>query len=112
MINPIQNTNIQDSNVQNNLNELRRLNCKEQSSDDKLWEAAKGFEAIFVTRLLEQMNDSEMGKGGFLGRSNGEKMYKSMFFQEIGKEIVKNPTASFGMANAVYNRLKNTGQQG
>lgn len=108
MINPIQNVNIQDSNVQNNLNELRRMNQKEQTSDEKLWEAARGFESIFVTRMLEQMNDSEMGKGGFLGQSNGEKMYKSMFFQEIGKEVSKNPTTSFGIANAIYNQMKNS----
>ncbi len=103
---PINATDIQDIQTQNNLNKLRMRNCNVKSNEAKLQEAAQGFEAIFVTKLLSQMNNSSMNNGGFIGNSNSEKTFKSMLFQEIGKEVAK--TSSFGIADAIYNQLKDS----
>ncbi len=103
---PINTTDIQDIQTQNNLNKLRMRNCVVKSDEAKLKEAAQGFEAIFVTKLLNQMNSSSMNEGGFLGKSSSEKTFKGMLFQEIGKEVAK--TSSFGIADAIYNQMKDS----
>ena len=99
-------TDMQDIQTQNNLNQLRRKTCNVKNSEEKLLEAAQGFEAIFVTKLLNQMNSSSMNEGGFLGQSSSQKTFKGMLFQEIGKEVAK--TSSFGIADAIYNQLKDS----
>ena len=103
---PINTTDIQDIQTQNDLNKLRMKNCNVKMGEEKLREAAQGFEAIFVTKLLNQMNSSSMNEGGFMGHSNSEKTFKGMLFQEIGKEVAK--TSSFGIADAIYNQLKDS----
>lgn len=97
---------IQDIQTQNNLNKLRMKTCNVKTGEAQLKEAAQGFEAIFITKLLNQMNSSTMNEGGFIGHSNSEKTFKSMLFQEIGKEAAK--TSSFGIADAIYNQLKDS----
>jgi len=99
-------TDMQDIQTQNNLNQLRMKTCNVKNSEEKLLEAAQGFEAIFVTKLLNQMNSSSMNEGGFLGQSSSQKTFKGMLFQEIGKEVAK--TSSFGIADAIYNQLKDS----
>ena len=99
-------TDMQDIQAQNNLNQLRMKTCNVKNSEEKLHEAAQGFEAIFVTKLLNQMNSSSMNEGGFLGQTSSQKTFKGMLFQEIGKEVAK--TSSFGIADAIYNQLKDS----
>ena len=102
----INSTDIKDIQIQNNLNQLRMRNCNVKTGEAQLKEAAQGFEAIFVTKLLNQMNSSSLNEGGFMGHSNSEKTFKGMLFQEIGKEVAK--TSSFGIADAIYNQLKDS----
>ena len=99
-------TDMQDIQTQNNLNQLRMKTCNVKNSEEKLLEAAQGFEAIFVTKLLNQMNSSSMNEGGFIGQSSSQKTFKGMLFQEIGKEVAK--TSSFGIADAIYNQMKDS----
>ena len=99
-------TDIQDIQTTNNLNQLRMKTCTVKNSKEKLLEAAQGFEAIFVTKMLNQMNSSSMNEGGFIGQSNAQKTFKGMLFQEIGKEIAK--TSSFGIADAIYRQMKDS----
>ena len=102
---PIISTDFQ--NIQaDNITKLRMKNLNLKDNDAKLKEAAQGFEAIFVTKLLNQMHSSTMNEGGFIGQSNSEKMFKGMMFQEIGKEVAK--TSSFGIADAIYKQLKDS----
>jgi len=103
---PIVNTDINQIQEVNNLNLLRKKTCIEKTSDEKLREASQGFEAIFVTKLLNQMNQSVSNEGGLFGQSNSAKMFKGMLFQEIGKEVAK--SSSFGIADAIYNQLKDS----
>jgi len=98
-------TDIQDIKTENNnLNILRMKTCNVKTGKEKLMEAAQGFEAIFVTKLLNQMNSSSMNEGGFFGHTSAEKTFKGMLFQEIGKEVAKG--CSFGIADAIYNQMK------
>ena len=101
---PIINTDISNIQEDSNLNKLRMKTCNVKDKDAKLREAAQGFEAIFVTKLLNQMNSSSMNEGGFFGHSSSEKTFKGMLFQEIGKEVAK--SSSLGIADAIYNQMK------
>ena len=65
---PIINTDINNIQQDNALNKLRSKTCIVKDDDAKLKEAAQGFEAIFVTKLLNQMHSSSMNEGGFIGR--------------------------------------------
>ncbi len=75
------------------------------AKDEKLMESAKDFEAVFVSKFLETM-DSTVERNGFLGDSNGEKIFRSMMFQEIGKDIASTPQTSLGFAQQIYDQMK------
>ena len=101
---PIVNTDMQNVQTDFEFAKLRMKTINSKTKDQELREASQGFEAIFVTKLLNQFNASTMNEGGFFGHSNSEKTFKGMLFQEIGKEVAK--TSSFGIADAIYNQLK------
>ena len=84
---PINNTNIQDIQTQNNLNILRKNNCVVKSDEMQLREAAQGFEAIFVTKLLNQMNSSSLNQGGLLVNQILKKHLKVCYSKKLVKKL-------------------------
>lgn len=96
--------NTLSNNLVNNLNS-KALNVK-IAQDDKLMQTARDFEAVFITKFMETI-DSTVERNGLMGNSNGEKIFKSMMYQEIGKSIASTPETSFGFAKQIYEQMKN-----
>ena len=75
-----------------------KINIKRQ----KLKEACKEFEAIFIEYMLQSMRKS-IPKATLFKRENAEKIYTSMFDQKVAEKIAK--TEGFGIADMLYKEL-------
>ena len=77
------------------------------SQDEQLKKAAKEFESIFVTQMLEKMEKTVDKEGGiFDGDGAYLKNFKSFIYQELGRDIANNPLNSFGFAKQIYEQMK------
>ena len=76
-------------------------------SKEQLKKAAQEFEAIFITKMLTEMDKTVDREGGLFGeKSQYEDTFKSIVFQQIGHDIASNPRSSFGMAEQIYRQME------
>jgi flagellar protein FlgJ len=82
------------------LNESKlSLDKREKLQDEQLKEQTDQFEAILVKTLLDvSMKDSNK----FFGEDAGDKIYQSMFRDEVSKQSA----GSFGISETLFNFLK------
>ena len=80
-----------------------------ESGDSKaqLMKAAQEFEAIFVTKMLTEMDKTVDKEGGIFGeKTQYEDTFKSIIYQQIGHDIASNPRTSLGMASQIYKQME------
>ena len=77
------------------------------SQPHNLKEAARGFEAIFISELLKVMRKS-IGKSNLLGQGLGGEIYTSMFDENLAKVIASN--GGLGLADIIVRNLENMHQ--
>lgn len=92
--------NIQESEIKN-LSGMNLSNKKEE----ELMAAAQQFEAVFINQLFKAM-EATIQKDGMFSGGRGEEMFKSMFHDEIAKDISSSPSTSFGFAQQIYEQMK------
>ena len=104
MINPAstyQAQNYQDQSLEN----IKNIQNSSAGKLEKLKNASCEFESVFLTKMFEIM-DSTVEKTGFLSGGKNEKMFKTMMYQEISKNIASNPDTSIGLAKQIYEQMK------
>ncbi|AKL93749.1 flagellar protein FlgJ [Clostridium aceticum] len=69
---------------------------------EKLMEACKEFEAIFLNMMLQQMRKT-ITEDGFVEKSYGREIYESMQDEEISKEMARGQ--GIGLAKQLYQQL-------
>jgi Rod binding domain-containing protein len=65
-------------------------------------QTAQDFEAQFLSQMVEQMF-SGVGTSGLFGGGNGEKMFRSMMFEQYGKVLAR--AGGIGIADAVQREI-------
>lgn len=106
MIGPIDNQSVYRMNSPiNNLNNMNFKNIPAQDKDEKLKEAAKDFEAVFIHQFMETI-DKTVERSDFLRGGNSENTFRSMLNQEIAKNTASSPSTSFGIAEQIYRQMK------
>ena len=73
-----------------------------KTKDKKLREACTNFEAVFISKLWEQMR-ATVPKGGYLN-SPQEDMYRSMFDRDFSEKLAKD--GGIGLGDMLYGQLK------
>jgi flagellar protein FlgJ len=96
----IQNTKYYD--LSKKIGEKSNLN----NVSKKIIKAARGFEALFIQKLLEQMNNT-IKDNGLFGNSPGGDIYKTMFFQEVSKKLSEQK--GIGIAKMLIRQWKQSG---
>lgn len=99
--------NLQNKKI-DNLDRFSNLNNSKNSKslkEEALRNAASEFEAVFVKQLMDVM-DSTVQKSGFLSGGEAENIFKSMLNEEMAKNISSNSSTSFGIAEQLYNQMK------
>jgi soluble lytic murein transglycosylase-like protein len=72
------------------------------TTDEQAMEASRGFEAIFVKMMLNELNNTL--EDGLFGSQPGADFYQGMFFDEIADQISKN--GEIGLAKSIYEQLR------
>ena len=102
--------------IKHDLNNARTVNSDQvlynrikEAGDSKaqLKKAAEEFEAIFVTKMLTEMDKTVDREGGIFGeKTQYEDTFKSIIYQQIGHDIASNPRTSLGMAEQIYKQME------
>lgn len=96
----IRNQSHQDSEMINNIK-------KNPSSKAQLKKVASEFEAIFITKMIETMDKTVDKENGIFGKEGHFlKNFKSFMYNEMGRQMAKNPNSSFGFAKQIYNQME------
>ena len=73
----------------------------------QLDKAAKEFEAIFITKMLNEMDKTVDKEGSLFGKeSQYVDTFKSIVYQQIGHDMASNPRSSIGMAQQIYKQME------
>ncbi|MBE7709233.1 MAG: muramidase [Cyanobacteria bacterium SIG32] len=76
-------------------------------SKEQLKKAAQEFEAIFITKMLSEMDKTVDREGGLFGdKTQYVDTFKSIVYQQMGHDIASNPRSSFGMAEQIYRQME------
>lgn len=85
---------------------------KVPQKQEGLMQAARQFEAVFLNQLFKALDATiEREQEGMFSPGRGEKMFRSMFYDEIAKNIASTPETSFGFAKQVYEQMKDMVQE-
>lgn len=77
-----------------------------KSGKEQLKKIANEFESIFITKMLTLM-DKTVEKEGLFGEKNQyTDTFKSIVFQEMGRDLSKNERTSFGFAKQIYEQME------
>ncbi len=77
------------------------------SEREKLKNAAKEFEAILVSKLLSQMDKTvDREDSLFGGDSKYLDNFKSIMFNQIGRDVANSPHSNIGFAKQIYQQVE------
>lgn len=76
-------------------------------SKEQLKKAAQEFESIFVTKMLSEMDKTVDKEGSVFGKDSPYvDTFKSIVYQQMGRDIATNPRTSFGFADSIYRQME------
>ncbi len=103
--------------IKHNVNHAQTVNADQvlynrikESGDEKtqLKKAAQEFESIFITKMLSEMDKTiDKEENGLFGNDNKyEETFKSIVFQQMGRDMASNPRTTFGFADQIYRQME------
>ena len=85
------------------LDNIKRLN----SQKAQLKKVSTEFEAIFVTKMLNEMDKTVDKEGGIFGSDDKYlSKFKSFIFNEVGRQIASSPNSTVGFAKQIYTQME------
>ena len=76
-------------------------------SKEQLKKAAEEFEAIFITKMLSEMDKTVDREEGLFGeKTQYVDTFKSIVYQQMGHDMASNPRSSIGMAEQIYRQME------
>ena len=76
----------------------------EENKNEKLMEACRDFESIFVAHMLKTMRQSSESEDGLFGNDFGGDIFQDMFDGEVARKIARDQ--SIGLARLLYESLE------
>ena len=103
--------------IKHGLQHARTVNADQElynqiknSGDEKtqLKKVAQEFESIFITKMLEEMDKTvDREEDGLFGNDHQyEDTFKSIVFQQMGRDLASNPRTTFGFADQIYRQMQ------
>ena len=76
-------------------------------SKEQLRKAATEFESIFITKMLSEMDKTVDRENGLWGKETQYvDTFKSIVYQQLGRDLANNPRTSFGFADQIYRQME------
>lgn len=73
---------------------------------EQLKKVAKEFEAILVSKMLTQMDKTVDRENSMFGDSKYMDNFKSILFNQIGRDVANSPTSNIGFAKQLYAQME------
>lgn len=88
--------------------EVQMFNNIKQAGSEKeqLKKVTKEFEAIFITKLLNTMEKTVDKEGSLFSEGKYMQNFKSIVFNELGRQISQSPNSNVGFANKMYAQME------
>jgi len=75
-----------------------------KQKNDRLMDACRDFESVFVTQLLKNMRSTLSEEDPLMGKGLGGNMYRDLFDQEVAKKISEGK--GIGLADKLYRDME------
>ena len=98
------NNNIINNEKDPSLVQRKMENLNRNLDDEKLMEACKEFESIFVYMMLKEMKKT-VPDDGIIEKSQGSLMFEEMHLEELSKEMTKGDNG-IGISKMIYEQFK------
>ena len=85
------------------VNNVRRKGTSEKEQLKKL---SIEFEAILVSKMFSQMDQSVDRENSLFGQSKYMENFKSILFNQIGRDVANSPSANIGFAKQLYAQME------
>ena len=73
---------------------------------EQLKKVAKEFEEILVSKMLTQMDKTVDRENSMFVESKYMDNFKSIFFNQIGRDVANSPTSNIGFAKQLYAQME------
>lgn len=83
-------------------------NLKKSPDDEKLIDACREFESIFLYMMMKEMKKT-VPEDGIVEKSQGTIMFEEMHLEEMAKDMA-NGDNGMGLARMLYNQFKHQGR--
>ena len=79
-----------------------------QNTKDQLMKTAQEFESVFITKILSTMEETVDKSGSLFEEKSGGYLdsFKPYMYQELGRNLARNPETTFGFAKMIYNQME------
>lgn len=94
------------SNQIGNLSPLESLRGKNIGGKEQLKKVSVEFEAIFVSKMLTSLDKTVDKEGSLFGESKFMDNFKSIMFNDMGRQIASNPHSNIGFAKQMYAQME------
>jgi len=84
----------------------RLENTKKVRDLERLKQTAEDFEAVFITKMFDIMDQTISRGEGIISQGKEAKVFRTFMHQELAKQIASNPETSFGLAKQMYEQMK------
>lgn len=84
------------------INTIRSQGTQKQ----QLKKVAKEFEAILVSKMLTQMDNTIDRENSLFGDSKYMDNFKSIMYNQIGRDVANSPTSNIGFAKQLYAQME------
>ncbi len=102
--------NIGSAHLQNSsdLAEIANIKRGTKSEKEQLKKVSTEFESIFISKMLNELDKTVDKEGSLFQESKYLDNLKSFMYNDIAREIAKNPRTSLGIARQMYMQLEKT----
>lgn len=89
------------------LSPLNSIRSGNTSGKEQLKKVSTEFEAIFVAKMMSTLDKTVDKEGSLFGEeSKYMDNFKSIMFNDIGRQIASNPHTSIGLAKQMYAQME------
>lgn len=106
MLEPNMSTTMMSQTINSDQQVLNRA-MQGQTHKKQLDKVSKEFEAVFITKMLNEMDKTVDREGGIFGEDTKYlDTFKSYMYGELGRQLANNPRTSFGFAKQIYTQME------
>ena len=87
---------------------IENIKRSNSAPKEKLMQVAQEFEAVFVSKMLTELDKTVDKEGSLFQESKYLDNFKSILYNDLARNISKDPYHNLGIAKQLYTQLEKT----